>query len=256
MRRFRLMRTRRSWRRPGSTGSWTDPRRRSSAGRATPCAAILSRKCGFSPVHSRAATAVSSRRRTPSSSSGGFARKMSWSVITSDSMRSTSVMWEIRREPSTRRVICTSRSNALEICSRIARSGRSTPAVRTSVSSLDSASRGEFAWIVVSEPSWPVFMAWSMSSVSAPRTSPTMIRSGRMRREFRTSSRMRISPWPSMFGGPRLERDHVLLLELELGGVLDRDDSLVAGDERRDRVQRRRLTGAGTTGDEHVQLPA
>ena len=42
-------------------------------------------------------------------------------------------------------------------------------------------------WIVVSEPSWPVFMAWSMSTVSAPRTSPTMMRSGRMRREFRTA---------------------------------------------------------------------
>src|SRR5438270_2266253 len=60
----------------------------------------------------------------------------------------------------------------------------------TSVSSLDSASRGEFAWIVVSEPSWPVFIAWSMSSVSAPRTSPTMIRSGRMRNALRTSSRI------------------------------------------------------------------
>ena len=106
-----------------------------------------------------------------------------------------------RREPSTRREIWTSTSNALEICSRIARSGRSTPAVSTSVSRRESASRGEFAWIVVSEPSWPVFIAWSMSSVSAPRTSPTMIRSGRMRRALRTSSRMRISPWPSMFGG-------------------------------------------------------
>ncbi len=46
-----------------------------------------------------------------------------------------------------------------------------------------------------------MFIAWSMSSVSAPRTSPTMIRSGRMRRAFRTSSRIRTSPWPSMFGG-------------------------------------------------------
>ena len=110
-------------------------------------------------------------------------------------------MFVIRREPSTRREIWISRSNALEICSRIARRGRSTPAVSTSVSRRDSASRGEFAWIVVSEPSWPVFIAWSMSRVSAPRTSPTMIRSGRMRSAFRTSSRMRTSPWPSMFGG-------------------------------------------------------
>src|SRR5205814_9723441 len=52
----------------------------------------------------------------------------------------------------------------------------------------------------------------------------------------------------------RLERDDVLLLQLQLGRVLDRDDALVAGDERRHRVQRRRLTGAGTAGDEDVQL--
>ena len=52
----------------------------------------------------------------------------------------------------------------------------------------------------------------------------------------------------------RLERDHVLLLELQLGRVLDRDDPLVARHERRQRVQHRRLTGAGTAGDEDVQL--
>ena len=40
---------------------------------------------------------------------------------------------------------------------------------------------------------------------------------------------MRTSPSPSMFGRPRLQRDDVLLLQLELGGVLDRDDALVAG---------------------------
>ena len=113
----------------------------------------------------------------------------------------TSEMWLIRRVPSTRRWIWTSRSNALAICSRIARWGSSTPAVITSVSSRASASRGEFAWIVVSEPSWPVFIAWSMSRVSAPRTSPTMMRSGRMRRALRTSSRILISPLPSMFAG-------------------------------------------------------
>ena len=62
-------------------------------------------------------------------------------------------------------------------------------------------SRGELAWPVVIEPSWPVFMAWSMSSASPPRHSPTMMRSGRMRRALRTSSRMVISPRPSMFGG-------------------------------------------------------
>ena len=47
-------------------------------------------------------------------------------------------------------------------------------------SSLDSASRGEFACSVPIEPSWPVFMAWRRSKASGPRTSPTMIRSGRI----------------------------------------------------------------------------
>src|SRR3972149_3738621 len=51
------------------------------------------------------------------------------------------------------------------------------------------------------EPSWPVFMACSMSSASPPRHSPTMTRSGRMRSELRTSSRMGMAPLPSMFGG-------------------------------------------------------
>ena len=63
----------------------------------------------------------------------------------SDSIRSTSVMWVMRRVPSTRRETWTIRSNALEICSRMARSGRSTPAVSTSVSVLARASRGLFA---------------------------------------------------------------------------------------------------------------
>ena len=62
-------------------------------------------------------------------------------------------------------------------------------------------SRGVLAWPVDIEPSWPVFMAWSMSSASPPRHSPTMMRSGRMRRELRTSSRMGIAPLPSMLAG-------------------------------------------------------
>src|SRR4051794_38752333 len=44
-------------------------------------------------------------------------------------------------------------------------------------------------------------MAWSMSSASPDRHSPTMIRSGRIRRAFLTSSRIGTAPLPSMFGG-------------------------------------------------------
>ena len=62
-------------------------------------------------------------------------------------------------------------------------------------------SRGELACSVPIEPSWPVFMAWRRSKASGPRTSPTMIRSGRIRRQFLTRSRMVIAPVPSRFGG-------------------------------------------------------
>ncbi len=51
-------------------------------------------------------------------------------------------------------------------------------------------SRGLLEWIVPIEPSWPVFIACSRSNTSGPRTSPTMMRSGRMRRQFLTRSRM------------------------------------------------------------------
>jgi hypothetical protein len=54
-------------------------------------------------------------------------------------------------------------------------------------------------------------------------------------------------------GRTGLERDDVLLAELQLGGVLDGDDALVVGDERGQHVQRGRLARAGTAGDEDVE---
>ena len=122
---------------------------------------------------------------------------------------------------------CTIRSSADAICSRIARIGSSMPPISTMVSMRDSVSRGLFEWIVVSEPSWPVFIAWSMSSASAPRASPTMMRSGRIRSELRTSSRILTSPAAFDVRRPRLERADVRLPEPELLGVLDGDDALV-----------------------------
>ena len=59
------------------------------------------------------------------------------------------------------------------------------------------ASRAVFAWMVDMLPSWPVFIACSMSNASLPRTSPTMMRSGRMRSALRTRSRCVTSPRPS-----------------------------------------------------------
>ena len=119
----------------------------------------------------------------------------------SPSIPTISVTWVMRRTPSFMRVWWTNRLRAEATCSRIARIPRSIPAISIIVSTRDSASRGEFEWMVVIDPSWPVFMACIMSRASPPRTSPTTILSGRMRRAFRTRSRIVTSPRPSMFGG-------------------------------------------------------
>ena len=80
-----------------------------------------------------------------------------------------------------------------------------------------------------------------------------MIRSGRMRSALRTRSRMVTSPRAFDVRRPGLQPDHVLLLQRQLGGVLDRDDALGRWDERRERVEQRGLAGAGAAGDDDVQ---
>ena len=77
------------------------------------------------------------------------------------------------------------------------------------------------------EPSWPVFIAWSMSSAAASRISPTTMRSGRIRSALRTRSRIVTSPAALDVRRPGLQAQHVLLVELQLGGVLDGHDPLV-----------------------------
>ena len=84
------------------------------------------------------------------------------------------------------------------ICCRIASSGNSAP-MSTMVSIRDSISRQEFACPVDSDPSCPLFKACSMSSASAPRISPTIIRSGLIRKLVRIKSRIVIAPFPSTF---------------------------------------------------------
>ena len=59
-----------------------------------------------------------------------------------------------------------------------------------------------------------------------------------------------------MFGGRLSSRIDVALLEPQLGRVLDRDDALVVGDERRQHVEQRRLAGAGAAADEDVEPAA
>ena len=95
---------------------------------------------------------------------------MSCMVMMSPSMPTISEICIILRVPSERRLTWMTTLMALAICCRMARSGSSRLAIEIIVSSRLSASRGVLAWSVVSEPSWPVFMAWSMSIASAPAT--------------------------------------------------------------------------------------
>ena len=60
------------------------------------------------------------------------------------------------------------------------------------------APREELAWMVAIDPSLPCDIAFSIGTTSAPRTSPTMTRSGVIRSAQRTSSARVISPSPSM----------------------------------------------------------
>src|SRR4030042_4292280 len=87
------------------------------------------------------------------------------------------------------------------ICSLWAVWGRSIPAMKTIVSSLERASLVVFAWTVEMEPSCPVFIAWSISSASPLLTSPRIILSGLILRVFLTRSLWVTSPFPSIFGG-------------------------------------------------------
>ena len=52
-----------------------------------------------------------------------------------------------------------------------------------------------------------------------------------------------------------LERDHVWMVDLELGGVLDRDHALVVRDEASDDVEGGRLARTGAARNEHVHAP-
>ena len=154
------------------------------------------------------------------------------------------------RLPSDRRWSCTIRRMAAAIWPRIEAIVIGRPAMPISCSRREIASRGLLAWMVAIEPSWPVFMACSMSKASSPRHSPRMMRSGRMRSAFLTSSRWRISPLPSMLGGRVSMRADMRLLQLQFGGVLDGDQALLLRDEGRQRVEHRGLAGAGAAGDD------
>ncbi len=136
---------------------------------------------------------------------------------------------------------------------RIALTGSSKPAIMTIVSTRCTASRVLLACIVVIEPSWPVFMAWSMSSVSGPRHSPTTIRSGRIRRLLISSSRMLMRPLPSMLGGRDSSRTTCgwRSCSSAASSIVTIRSSVGMKDERL--FSKRRLTRARAADDQDVQ---
>ena len=78
--------------------------------------------------------------------------------------------------------------------------------------------------MVVIDPPWPVFIAWSMSKASPRRHSPTMIRSGRMRSALATSSRALTPGFRRLPLGQ--QADTVGMRDGKLKRVFDRNDSL------------------------------
>ena len=119
-----------------------------------------------------------------------------------------------------------------------------------------SASSGPLACTVVSDPSWPVVIACSMSSASPPRTSPTTSRSGRMRSALRTSSRMPTSPRALEARAARLEPRDVRAVDAQLGGILDGHDALARVDARGERAEQRRLAARRAAADDDREARA
>ena len=109
------------------------------------------------------------------------------------------------------------------------------------------------AWTVVRLPSWPVFIACSMSSASSPRTSPTMMRSGRIRSALITRSRWRTAPLPSMFGGRVSSRTtwRCRSMSSAASSIVTIRSSF--GDEAGQHVEQRRLAGARAARDDDIQ---
>ena len=131
------------------------------------------------------------------SPSTGRRRHISSVVTMSFSIPTTLVTLVTHRCPERRRASCTTRSMLPAIWRRRAGSGMSPLPDISMFSRRTRASRGLFACRVDIEPGWPVFIAWSISFASGPRISPTMMRSGRMRRVLTRRSRIVTCPVPS-----------------------------------------------------------
>src|SRR5207244_968112 len=116
--------------------------------RAIPARVNRSAKVGISPV------AASSPSIRPSNSMFATSNLKSSRIVTVvSSMPTTSLMLTTRRAPSANLANLMTRLKAADICSRIARTGRSKPAISIMFSMRDRASRGELECTVVREPS-------------------------------------------------------------------------------------------------------
>ncbi len=92
-----------------------------------------------------------------------------------------------------------------------------------------------------------------MSSASAPRTSPTMIRSGRIRNAFFTRSRATTSPRPSEFGGRVSSRTTCSCCSRSSAASSIVTTRSSAGMNELSALSSVVLPGAGTAGDQHIQ---
>ena len=180
--------------------------------------------------------------------------KMSCSVITSASMRWTSVIAVTRREPSSSRSRWTIRSSAEATCSRIARTGRSKPAISTIVSMRASASRGALAWTVRERAvvagvhrleHVERLGAADLADDDAVGAHAQRVADEVADRDLALALDVRRA---------RLEPEHVPLCSWSSAAssiVTMRSSSGIDGGQR---VEQRRLAGAGAAGDEDVQL--
>ena len=157
------------------------------------------------------------------------------------SMPCTSVTCVTRRVPSRSRVICTTTSTAEAICSRIARSGRSMPAMSTRVSRRAIASRGRVGvhggQRAVVAGVHRLEHVQGLAAAALADDDAVGPHAERVAHQVADGDRALALD----VGRPRLQPDDVLLLELQLDGVLDGDDPLAVRDERRQHVEQRRL---------------
>ncbi len=144
-------------------------------------------------------------------------------------------------------------STAEAICSRMARSGRSMPAMSTSVSRRAIASRGRVGvhgrQRAVVAGVHRLQHVERLAAAALADDDPVGPHAQRVADQVADGDRALALD----VGRPGLQPDDVVLLQLQLDGVLDGDDPLALGDEGGQHVEQRRLPGAGAAGDDDVE---